>query len=77
MKENINKIKKKNFSSSIPIIGAGVGEFLIRNIYSKNNYFTFYSKLKIIKKINAINCEAAISVAKLLNSFLKNKRSKF
>ena len=77
LKDNINKIKKKNFSSSIPIIGAGVGEFLIRNIYSKNNYFTFYSKLKSIKKINAINCEAAISVAKLLNSFLKNKRSKF
>ena len=77
LKENINEIRKKNFSNSVPIIGAGIGEFLIKNIYHKNNYFSFYSKLRNIKKINAINCESAISVANLLNSFLKNKRSKF
>jgi probable H4MPT-linked C1 transfer pathway protein len=77
LKENINKIKKRNFSNSVPIIGAGIGEFLIKNIYHKNNYFSFYSKLRNIKKINAINCESAISVAKLLNSFLESKRSKF
>jgi len=61
----------------VPIIGAGIGEFLIREIYNKNNYFSFDSKLKNIKKANVINCEAAISVAQLLNSFLKSKRSKF
>ena len=77
LKENINKIRKRNFSSSVPIIGAGIGEFLIREIYNKNNYFSFDSKLKNIKKTNVINCEAAISVAELLNSFLKSKRSKF
>ena len=77
LKENIDKIKRKNFSNPIPIIGAGVGEFIIRNIYNKNSYFTFYSKLKSIKKMNAVNCETAISVANLLYSFLKNERSKF
>ena len=77
LKENINKIRKRNFSGSVPIIGAGIGEFLIREIYNKNNYFSFDSKLKNIKKTNVINCEAAISVALLLNSFLKSKRSKF
>ena len=77
LKENINKIKKGNFSNSVPIIGAGTGEFLIRNMFNRNDYFSFYSKLKNVKKLNVTNCEAAISVANLLNSFLDRKRSKF
>ena len=73
---NINKIKKRNFSKEIPIIGAGVGEFLLKNIFKRKNYFSFYSKINHINKINAINCESAISVAIILNSFLEGKKSK-
>ena len=76
LKKSINKIKKRNFSKEIPIIGAGVGEFLLKNIFKRKKYFSFYSKINHIKKNNAINCEAAISAAILLNSFLERKKSK-
>ena len=76
LKKNINKIQKRNFSKKIPIVGAGVGEFLLKNIFKNKNYFSFYSKINYIKKNNVTNCESAISVAILLNSFLKRKKSK-
>ena len=76
LKKSINKIKKRNFSKEIPIIGAGVGEFLLKNIFKRKNYFSFYSKINHIKKSNAINCEAAVSAAIILNSFLERKKSK-
>ncbi len=41
LKKNINKIKNRNFSKEIPILGAGIGEFLLKNIFKKKNYFSF------------------------------------
>ncbi len=76
LKKNINKIKNRNFSKEIPILGAGIGEFLLKNIFKKKNYFSFNSNIKSIKKNNAINCETAISTAILLNNFLERKREK-
>ena len=72
LKENINNIKKKNFSKNVPVIGAGIGEFLLKKIYKNKNYSSFYKKINYLKK-NTINCEAAISSAILLNNFLKEK----
>jgi len=76
LKRVVNKIEKKNFLKKVPIIGAGIGEFLVKRIYNKKKYFSFYSKINHIKKIKAINCESAISVALILNSFLERKKSK-
>jgi len=76
LKEVIKKIEKKNFLKKVPIIGAGIGEFLVKKIYNKKEYFSFYSKINYIKKIKVINCESAISVALILNSFLERKKSK-
>ena len=77
LKKSVNKIEKRNFKKKIPIIGAGVGEFLLHDIFKKKNYFSFYSKLNHIKKNNSINCETAISSAMLLKIFLERKKSKF
>ena len=76
LKSVIKKIEKKNFLKKVPIIGAGIGEFLVKKIYNKKKYFSFYSKLNHIKKNKVINCESAISVALILNSFLERKKSK-
>jgi len=76
LKEVIKKIEKKNFLKKVPIIGAGIGEFLVKKIYNKKEYFSFYSKINYIKKIKVINCESAISVALVLNSFLERKKFK-
>ena len=76
LKGFIKKIEKKNFLKKVPIIGAGIGEFLVKKIYNKKEYFSFYSKINYIKKIKVINCESAISVALILNSFLERKKSK-
>ena len=61
----------------VPVIGAGLGEFLVKKIYNKKKYFSFHSKINHIKKNKVINCESAISVALILNSFLERKKSKF
>ena len=74
LKKNIIKIKNRNFSKEIPIVGAGAGEFLLKNIFKKKNYFSFNSNIKNIKQNNTINCETAISTAMLLNNFLEIKR---
>ena len=63
LKSVIKKIEKKNFLKKVPIIGAGIGEFLVKKIYNKKKYFSFYSKINHIKKNKVINCESAISVA--------------
>ena len=76
LKSVIKKIEKKNFLKKVPIIGAGIGEFLVKKIYNKKKYFSFYSTVNHIKKNNVINCESAISVAFILNSFLERKKSK-
>jgi len=72
LKEKINKIRKKNFSKKIPIVSAGIGDFLLKKI-NKKKIFSFYSKTKFIKKTDSVNCEAAISTAILLKSFLERK----
>ena len=77
LKSVIKKIEKKNFLKKVPIIGAGIGEFLVKKIYNKKKYFSFYSKVNHIKKNKVINCESAISVAFILNGFLERKKSKF
>ena len=69
----IKKIEKENFKKKVPIIGAGIGEFLIKKAFKKKKYFSFFSKINYIKKNKGINCESAISVASILNSFLKRK----
>ena len=76
LKNVIKKIEKKNFLKKVPIIGAGIGEFLLKKIYNKKKYFSFYSTVSHIKKNKVINCESAISVAFILNSFLERKKSK-
>ena len=76
LKSVIKKIEKKNFIKKVPVIGAGIGEFLVKKICNKKKYFSFYSKINHIKKIKVINCESAISVALILNSFLERKKSK-
>ena len=76
VKKEIYKVKKKNFSKSVPIVGAGVGCFLLKSIFKKK-YISFYNKLTLIRKKNSVNCEAAIATAINLNRFLKRKRSKF
>ena len=76
LKRVIKKIEKKNFLKKVPVIGAGIGEFLLKKIYNKKKYFSFYSTVNHIKKNNVINCESAISVAFILNSFLERKKSK-
>ena len=76
LKRVIKKIEKKIFLKKVPIIGAGLGEFLVKKIYNKKKYFSFYSKINHIKKNKVINCESAISVAFILNSFLERKKSK-
>ena len=68
----IQKIKKKIFKNSVPIIGLGVGSFLIKEIYNNKNYFPFNKTLKNFttnKKL--LNCETAVSVAFLLYSNFK------
>ena len=77
LKSVIKKIEKKNFIKKVPVIGAGIGEFLVKKICNKKKYFSFYSKINHIKKNKAINCESAISVAFILNGFLERKKSKF
>ena len=76
LKSVIKKIEKKNFLKKVPIIGAGIGEFLVKKIYNKKKYFSFYSTVNHIKKNKVINCESAISVAFILNGFLERKKSK-
>ena len=76
LKSVIKKIEKKNFLKKVPIIGAGIGEFLVKKIYNKKKYFSFYSTVNHIKKNKVINCESAISVAFILNRFLERKKSK-
>ena len=76
LKNVIKKIEKKNFLKKVPIIGAGIGEFLVKKIYNKKKYFSFYSTVNHIKKNKVINCESAISVAFILNGFLERKKSK-
>ena len=74
LSENIKKVEKRNFSKKVPIIGAGIGEFLIKKINNRN-YYSFYSKINC-KKVKSFNCESAISVAMLLKSFLKREKIK-
>ena len=68
----IEKIRKKIFKKKIPVIGLGVGSFLIKEIYNNKNYFPFETTIKKYttnKKL--INCETAVSVAFLLYSSFK------
>ncbi len=68
----IEKIKKKFFKKNIPIIGLGVGSFLIKEIYNNKNYFPFNKILKnFITNKKLLNCETAVSVAFLLYSNFK------
>ena len=69
LKKNINKMKKKFFKKKVSIVGAGIGRFLIKDIFKKN-YVDFETKIKFPKK-KIINLEAATSVAFLLHDFLK------
>ncbi len=72
LKKKINKIKKRFFNKEINIIGAGLGRFLIKDLFKKN-YIDFETKIKFLKK-KIINLEAALSVVFLLHDFLKKKK---
>ena len=54
LKNIIEKIEKKNFLKKVPVIGAGIGEFLVKKIYNKKKYFSFYSTVNHIKKIKLL-----------------------
>ncbi len=72
LKENINKIKRIFFKKKVKIVGAGIGKFLIKNLFKKN-YIDFEKQIKFFKK-EIINLESATSVAFLLHDFLKKKK---
>ena len=77
LKSAIKEIKIKKKLNAVPIIGAGIGEFLVREASKQKEYHSFCSRINYIKKNKAINCESAISVALMLNSFLKRRKSKY
>ena len=72
----IKKIEKKKKLNKVPIIGAGIGEFLVKKVSKQKEYYSFCSTLNYKKKNQFINCESAISVAMLLHNFLERRKSK-
>ncbi|PPR37367.1 MAG: hypothetical protein CFH26_00776 [Alphaproteobacteria bacterium MarineAlpha6_Bin4] len=71
LKKNISKIKKENFKNDVPIIGAGVGKFLLKDACKKKKYYPFESNIKNTNSNKVVNCETAVSVAILLKKYLK------